>query len=189
MRVAWSMMLAVAIPCGGQAIPTQQTPGATYTVVQNLPQLEIGKNDLLDITVYDSPELSGTFRVGPDGTITLPMLGEQKPMRASGMLPAQLAAAIAKDLEGAQLVVHAEVTVKVAEYQSRTVTVVGAVRHPISFQAYGRVTLLDAIGRADGLADTAGRRDHREQRLRRRVDSPGCAREGKQPDVGQERGG
>ena len=149
-------MFAFALPCFGQTTQPQQNPTSTYTVVQNLPQLEIGKNDLIDVTVYDSPELSGTLRVGPDGTIALPMLRDQKPVNAVGLLPAQLAAVIAKNLEDAQLIVHAEVSVKVAEYQSRTVTVVGAVRHPLSFQAYGRITLLDAIGRADGLTDTAG---------------------------------
>lgn len=150
------VLLSSAALGNAQGYPANGLPTPTGTVVQNLPQLEIGNNDLLDVTVYGSPELSGTLRVGPDGMIVLPMAQAQKPLHSKGLLPAELAAKIASQLEDAQLVVHPSVTVKVAEYQSRTVTVVGAVRHPVSFQAYGQVTLLDAIGRADGLAETAG---------------------------------
>jgi polysaccharide export outer membrane protein len=156
MRLPILILITSATLCTAQTYPSNAVPPQTVSIVQNLPQLEIGSNDLLDISVYGSPELSGTLRVGPDGMITLPMAQTQKPIKARGLLPAELAITISHELEDAQLVVHPSVTVKVAEYQSRTVTVVGAVRHPISFQAYGQVTLLDAIGRADGLAETAG---------------------------------
>ena len=139
-----------------QTTSQDQPQAAPLVAVQNLPQLEIGGNDLLNVSVYDSPELSGTLRVDADGNLILPMLGDTHPVHAAGLFPEQVAALVAKALETAELVVHARVTVKVAEYQSRTVTVVGAVRHPLSFQAYGHVTLLDAIGRADGLTDSAG---------------------------------
>jgi polysaccharide export outer membrane protein len=42
------------------------------------------------------------------------------------------------------------------EYRSRPITVVGAVRSPLTFQAAGKVTLLDAISRAGGLNENAG---------------------------------
>ncbi len=132
-------------------VPAQQPATAT----QNLPEMEVGTNDLLNIRVYDSPELSGTVRVLKDGTIQLPML-QNRAVRVAGLLPEQVAERIGSELERAQLIVHPVVTVQVAEYQSRTVTVAGAVRHPISFQAYGQVTLLDAISRAEGLSDVAG---------------------------------
>ena len=139
-----------------QTTTQDQPQAAPLVAVQNLPQLEIGKNDLLNISVYDSPELSGTLRVDAHGDLALPMLGSGQPIHVAGLFPEQVGALVTKALEEAQLVVHARVTVKVAEYQSRTVTVVGAVRHPLSFQAYGHITLLDAIGRADGLTDDAG---------------------------------
>ena len=47
-------------------------------------------------------------------------------------------------------------TVSVVEYRSRPITVAGAVKSPITFQATGTVTLLDAISRAGGLTDNAG---------------------------------
>ena len=47
-------------------------------------------------------------------------------------------------------------TVSVVEYRSRPITVAGAVKSPLTFQATGNVTLLDAISRAGGIADNAG---------------------------------
>jgi polysaccharide export outer membrane protein len=90
------------------------------------------------------------------GNIRIPMLSSEQPISAAGLLPAELATRIEKRLDQAQLIVMPVVRVNVVEYQSRTVTVVGAVRHPVSFQAYGRMTLMDAITRADGLTDSAG---------------------------------
>ncbi len=48
------------------------------------------------------------------------------------------------------------VNVSIVEYRSRPVSVTGAVKQPLTFQAFGTVTLLDAIARAEGLTDDAG---------------------------------
>ena len=48
------------------------------------------------------------------------------------------------------------VTVSVVEYRSRPISVVGAVKKPLTFQATGTVTLLDAIANAEGLTEFAG---------------------------------
>src|SRR5207244_9953844 len=60
----------------------------------NLPAQKIGPNDLLNISVYDAPELTRTVRVGADGLIRLPMLKRQ--IKADGLMPAQLESAIAE---------------------------------------------------------------------------------------------
>jgi polysaccharide export outer membrane protein len=120
----------------------------------NLPQLVVGSNDLLNIAVYDSPEFSGTSRVDTNGDIKLPML--EQALHVAGLLPAQIEGVLGKALEQAQLVVKPVVGVTVAEYQSRAIVVSGAVHKPTSFQAFGEVTLLDAITHAEGLSDLAG---------------------------------
>ena len=48
------------------------------------------------------------------------------------------------------------VKVTVVEYHSRPIAVMGAVHKPLTFQAVGTVTLLDALARAEGLTDDAG---------------------------------
>src|SRR5674476_748457 len=82
----------------------------------NLPALRIGPNDLIAVAVYDSPELTRTVRVGPDGVIRLPML--QQRIKADKLLPAELEEAIAAALSAEQLLVDPVVTVTIAEYHS-----------------------------------------------------------------------
>lgn len=141
--------------CAFAQIQVPQQPVTPPSVnVANLPAMEIGADDLLSVIVYQSPELSGTVRVDQHGQIYLPMLSN--PIKASGLYPKELEVRVADALHASQLVVNPVVTVTVAEYQSRTVTVTGAVHHPITFQAYGTLTLLDALAKADGISETAG---------------------------------
>jgi len=120
----------------------------------NLPAQRIGANDLIAISVYDAPELTRTVRVSADGHIRLPMLKQR--LRAEGRLPAELEAVIAEALQAEQILVDPVVTVTIVEYQSRPIRVAGAVKVPLTFQAIGEVTLLEAITRAGGLTPEAG---------------------------------
>jgi len=132
-----------------------QTPvGPGEPSFNNLPIQKIGSDDLLAISVYGSPELTRTIRVSHDGFIRLPMLRDR--IKAKGLMPAELEEAIAEVLQERDLIVDPFVTVTVAEYHSRPISVVGAVRSPITFQALGTVTLLDALARAGGLTTDAG---------------------------------
>ncbi len=142
------VLLLVAGAAWAQTRPAAVDPGA------NLPALRIGPNDLLAVSVYDSPELTRTLRVGADGMIRLPMLKQR--IKADGLLPAELETALADALRAEQLLVDPAVTVTIAEYNSRPVSVAGAVRNPVTFQAAGPVTLLEALARAGGLSPEAG---------------------------------
>ncbi len=118
-----------------------------------LPAQNIGPDDLISITVFDCPELTRTFRVSSDGTLALPILGR---IPAAGLMPVQLEDALARQLKSTQTMVDPVVNVSVAEYRSKPVSVVGAVRTPLTFQAMSDSTLLDAIAKAGGLAPEAG---------------------------------
>lgn len=126
------------------------TPGESA----NLPIEQIGPADLIGLTVYDSPELTRSFRVDSAGTIRLPML--QQHIQAAGLNPEELENAIKAALINGGILVDPVVTVSVVEYRSRPINVVGAVRNPVTFQDTGTVTLLDAISQAGGLTDNAG---------------------------------
>jgi len=134
---------------------TQTTPPATLDPGgANLPAQKIGANDLLAISVYDAPEFTRTVRVDAEGFIRLPMLKQL--VRAEGLLPAQLETAIAAALVAEHILVDPYVTVNVVAYESRPISVVGAVRSPTTFQAIGNVSLLAALTRAGGLGPDAG---------------------------------
>jgi polysaccharide export outer membrane protein len=120
----------------------------------NLPSQKLGADDLVAVSVYDAPELTRTVRVEPDGTIRLPLL--KRGVVAGGSLPGQLESAIADALKGEQIMIEPIVKVTVVEYHSRPIAVMGAVHKPVTFQAVGTVTLLDALARAEGLSNDAG---------------------------------
>ena len=77
-------------------------------------------------------------------------------VRAEGLMPHELEGAVARALEEEGLIVGPLVTVTIAEYTSRPISVAGAVRGPLTFQASAPVTLLEAITRAGGLTPGAG---------------------------------
>jgi polysaccharide export outer membrane protein len=74
----------------------------------------------------------------------------------AGLTPIQVSTALQDELVGEHLLVDPTVSVSVLEYRSRPVSVVGAVNHPLTFQATGQITLLDAIAQAGGLSPNAG---------------------------------
>jgi len=119
----------------------------------NLPAQKIGADDLIAVAAYDSPELTRTVRVSQEGQIRLPM---KRPIPAAGLMPRELEGSIAAALSAEQILVDPVVTVTMVEYRSRPVSVAGAVKHPVTFQATGNINLLDALTRADGLAPEAG---------------------------------
>ncbi len=158
--LALTISLALTVtPALGQQQPGTATSSHTGTATfadsaTSLPSGPIGKDDLIGVAVYDSPELTRSVRVDTNGTIRLPML--QKHIQAVGLMPEDLEKSIRAALIEGQLMVDPIVTVTVLEYRSRPIYVVGAVRSPLTFQAAGTVTLLDAILKAGGLTDNAG---------------------------------
>lgn len=132
----------------------QTRPVATPESNANLPAQRIGANDLVAVSVYEAPELTRTVRVGADGFMRLPMLKQR--VKAEGLMPGELETAIASALKDEQLIVDPFVTVTVAEYNSHPISVAGAVKQPLTFQATGPVTLLEALTRAGGLSPEAG---------------------------------
>ena len=156
MKNIYSKLLALAIAAG--AVAWAQEPARAvappFNEASNLPLQRIGVDDLIGISVYDSPELTRAVRVDADGAIRLPMLSRE--IRAVGLLPKELERIIVDCLKSEHVFVNPIVTVSVVEYRSRPISVVGAVKRPITFQATGTVTLLEALARADGLSETAG---------------------------------
>ncbi|MBK5290703.1 MAG: polysaccharide biosynthesis/export family protein [Acidobacteriia bacterium] len=145
----FALLLAAAIAASAQSPPVMED--ATRP---NLPHQIIGINDLISLSVYRSPELTRTVRVEEAGAITLPLLA--KPIHAAGLLPGDLESQITAALKSQGILANPLVKVTVAEYASRPVSVIGAVKKPLTFQATGRVTLLDALARAEGLTPESG---------------------------------
>jgi protein involved in polysaccharide export with SLBB domain len=114
----------------------------------------IGNGDLLGITVFDVPELNRDVRVSQTGTVAIPLVPVR--LELAGLTEAQAEQKIAEVLESNGLVSHPEVGIIVKEHKSKPITVVGAVTHPLVYEADRTVTLLEAIAEAGGVSNDAG---------------------------------
>ena len=114
----------------------------------------VGRGDLIGVEVFDVPELSRELRVSQSGTIGMPLV----PVRlyVSGLTEIQVQQKIAEVLEANGLVSHPQVMVSVREKRSKPITVVGAVAHPMVYQADRPVTLVQVLAEAGGISADAG---------------------------------
>ena len=147
-------LLAVALAAAGLAFGQVRQSLMEEVGKDNLPSQQLGVDDLVAVSVYDAPELTRTVRVEADGTIHLPLL--HAGIAATGLFSRDLEESIANELTTEQILVNPVVKVTVVEYHSRPVAVMGAVKLPLTFQAVGVVTLLDALAKAGGLSELAG---------------------------------
>jgi len=139
----------------GQFVSGQQQTSLMEEVGrENLPSQKLGIDDLVAVSVYDAPELTRSLRVEQDGAIWLPLL--KNGVKAAGYFPRDLETSIADALKTEQILVDPIVKVTVIEYHSRPISVIGAVKKPLTFQAVGTVTLLEALAKAEGLSSDAG---------------------------------
>lgn len=107
----------------------------------------IGPSDVVRISVWHNPDLSGEAIVRPDGTITMPLVGD---LRAAGRTPGQIRAEITQRLGAFIKDESAIVTVAVATINSYRFTVSGNVEKPGTFTATHFVTVSEAIALAGG---------------------------------------
>lgn len=114
----------------------------------------IGPGDLLQVYVFDVAELTREVRVSQTGTIGIPLVPVR--LHVAGLTELQAEQKIAEVLEANGLVTHADVSVSVKEHKSKPITVVGAVAHPMVYEAERSVTLLEVLAEAGGIANDAG---------------------------------
>jgi polysaccharide biosynthesis/export protein len=148
MRVVFFLLMSMAW------CPAQDRLSPAPEAGANLPARPLEAGDLAAVVVYGAPELSRTVRVSADGGIRLPML--QQRIDVAGRMPSEVEQRIAAALVTEQILKAPAVTVTIAEYHSRPISVVGAVRQPLTFPAFGKTTLLEALTRAQGLNADAG---------------------------------
>lgn len=111
--------------------------------------------DLLEISVFDVPELTQQVRVGPDGKALLALIGNTQ---LAGLTGQQAAEMIAGQFRDRHFLVKPDVSVSIKESTSQGISVVGEVQHPGIYPLLGPRTLLDVISVAGGLTNVADTR-------------------------------
>jgi polysaccharide export outer membrane protein len=136
-----ALLISVILPSGISA--QQEEPALPMT------EYRIGSKDLLEITVFNLPELNQTVRVSEDGSITLSLLGK---VDVAGLTAQDLEKRLAQLLDQ-QYTKNARVTVFIKEFQK--VAVLGAVGRPGMYELVGPTTVLQMIAQAGGLTAQA----------------------------------
>ena len=156
--------LALSALCSAQAAkpiltpaPTQAAPAPAPATAPAQPlnaseaeKYIIGPDDVLQVSVWKEPNLSGSFPVRPDGMISMVLLGD---VRAAGFTPMQLGANLSQQLK--KYVQDPLVTVLVAQVNSQRIFLVGEVGHVGPVPISPGMTPLQAIAAGGGLTPYA----------------------------------
>ena len=134
----------VSLSLGSQAAHAEDKKPSELT--QNY---RIGFGDLLEIEVYDEPDLTREVRVLTDGKISFPLLGS---LKALDLTVRELEEELTRQL-GEKYLVSPQVTVFVKEFSN--VFVFGEVKNPGSFPLNGKLTVFQAITLAGGFTEVA----------------------------------
>jgi protein involved in polysaccharide export with SLBB domain len=120
----------------------------------------LGVDDVFEIRVVGESDLSGSYRVGSDGTIDFPYIGR---VQVLGLRPNELQEEVTRRLR-AGYYRNPQVAVLVKEWNSRKLVVLGKVQKPGPVSYFPKMTIVDAIAAAGGFADTAAKNSVRLRR-------------------------
>ena len=112
----------------------------------------IGSLDVLDIRVWNSANLSGMVDVGPDGMISLPLIGQ---IKADGETQASLMRTIQNKLVATVFECPPPVNVQVVRVNSKKYYIYGGVNRQGEFPLTGEMTVMDAFANCGGFKDFA----------------------------------
>jgi polysaccharide biosynthesis/export protein len=117
-------------------------------------ELPIGPGDLIEISLFGSPDFNQTVRVNNTNTIVLPLIGE---VDVVGLSPEEAATLIRKKLVDGNFYTNPQVSVFVKEYAMEGVYVLGEVQKPGFYSILSARDVMQAISLAGGTTPKAGK--------------------------------
>lgn len=140
-QIAWACMvwLLASVFCASHAAAAED--------------YHLGGGDTVNITVYEQPDLTTVARISQDdGTITFPLIGE---VEVAGLSPEEAGRKISKLLKQGGYIKVPQVSLKVQEFGSHKVPVMGQVKNPGEYLLKGESRVADLITQAGGLKENA----------------------------------
>ena len=131
--------------------PTPQNP--LMTVPEDFAGLKLAPGFLLNIQVYDEPDLSAHVRVDNEGNIGLPFI---KTIHVGGDTVAEAKQRIEEKFKGDGILKNPQITIDVEQFATTSVTVMGEVQNPGKVELLAPHSLLDVIGMTGGETSLAG---------------------------------
>lgn len=137
----------------GSAAAGKLGGGALTSVPEDFSKLKMQPGFLLNVQVFDEPDMSGQFRVDPAGNVVLPLVGA---VHVAGDTLFEAQDKIQDSLKTGGILKNPQVTLDIAQYASTMVTVLGEVGSPGRLQMLAPHSLLDVIAFAGGETTLAG---------------------------------
>jgi protein involved in polysaccharide export with SLBB domain len=155
----YAPLILIVIGCAALRSPSHRSTSSNVnnqdsTSGQSRPLTHlIESGDMLEISVYENPDLLTQVRVPEDGYIPFPLLGN---LKIAGMTVLQLDSIITNELEE-RYIYNPLVTVVIKEYKQRNVYVTGEVKKPGGYPFETGLTVRKAISLAGGFTDKAAK--------------------------------
>ena len=148
------MSSAGSIPGGAMGRQAGMAGAGSFGQMGDAPVIQIGAGDLINVIVFETPELSTSVRVNQNGEANLPVLGL---VRVAGLNTSDASRVLEQAYKSHGLLLYPHVTVFVSEYASQGASILGEVRAPGVYPTLGSRRLLDMLSLAGGVAPTAGK--------------------------------
>jgi polysaccharide export outer membrane protein len=126
---------------------------SSLTLAASAEGVLLGPSDVLKISVYGNPDLSLETRVGQNGDISFPLVGQ---VRVGGLATSAAEMKIAGLLVGGGFVLKPQVNIMVTSQQSQQVSVLGQVAKPGRYPIDGKHSLIDILALAGGVVAEGG---------------------------------
>ncbi|MGB4108160.1 MAG: polysaccharide biosynthesis/export family protein [Alphaproteobacteria bacterium] len=111
----------------------------------------LGAEDVLEIVVYGEKDLSGSYRIGPEGVIAMPLIGA---VSVAGLSPRAAEEVIEQKLADGYLV---EPSVTIQVKSARPFYIMGEVKNPGGYSYASNMTVLNAVALAGGFTYRAAK--------------------------------
>ncbi len=137
-------------------------PAARVNLPAPVESTSLGPGDIFSMQIVGEKDLPEEYQVASDGTVDVPYLDR---LQVAGLEPQQVATLVREQLIEREILTDPSVVVRVKEYRSKQVTVLGQVQKPGSFAYQQGMTLVQALSQAGGLNSIA--QSHRVRLTRR----------------------
>jgi polysaccharide export outer membrane protein len=142
-------MAAVSNDNGAPALSSNSIKALKEFDSSSTSDYELGPGDVVSVTLWAHPELSGKHTIGPDGRIQIPFV---KSLKISDMTADQASEFITRAVSDDYI--NSAATVQIEEYTDNQILVLGHVSQPGMMRFAGQPTLLEALARATGSSTT-----------------------------------
>jgi protein involved in polysaccharide export with SLBB domain len=154
LRKAVWLVCAAALALGGGA-----ASGCTHTAKPvDLPppydSTALGVGDVFELQIVGEEKVPKEFKIASDGTVMLPLV---KRVKVAGLEPQRVEDVVVQKLKDEGLLTDPVVTIKVLEYNSKRIEIIGEVQKSGSYPLEPKMSLMRVIALAGGFNPMARR--------------------------------